>query len=85
MNNLRSYPNKSDREDKMTKKCLKDLKVTIYTTKVHILLRWLNHRTTWLSVLYSKQFNVGRLVRNFPMMHVNEEKTCLKDYIGLSR
>ena len=36
MNHLRSHPYKSDSEDKMTKKCLKDLKVTTYTTKEHL-------------------------------------------------
>ena len=84
MNHLRSHPDKSDREDKMTKKCLKDLKVATYKTKENLPLLF-NHRTTLLSMLYSEQLYVGRSFRNFPRMHVNEDKACWKDKIGLSR
>ena len=35
MNELRPHPNESDLKDKMTKKYLKELKVTTCTNKVH--------------------------------------------------
>ena len=41
MNELRLYPNESNPENTMTKKDLKELKITIYTNNVHISFRWL--------------------------------------------
>ena len=44
MNESRLRSNKSNPEDRMTKEVLKELKVTIYTYKVHIFfLQWLDH------------------------------------------
>ena len=45
MNELRLHPNEINSEDR-TKKCLKKMKVTLYTNKVHLLFRWLNHRNS---------------------------------------
>ena len=44
MNELRPHPNESGPENRMTKKGLKEMKVTTYTNKVHLPFRWLNHR-----------------------------------------
>ena len=44
MNEQKSQPNESHLEDRMTKKDLKELKVTTYTNKVHLPFRFLNNR-----------------------------------------
>ena len=43
MNELRPYSNESNTEDRMSKKDLKELKVTSHTNKVHFHFGWLNH------------------------------------------
>ena len=44
MNKLKSYPNKSDYENRMIKKDLKELKMTTNTNKVHLIFQELNHK-----------------------------------------
>ena len=43
MNESGPYMNESDPGDRMTKKGLKESKVTTYSNKMHLLFRWLNH------------------------------------------
>ena len=43
MNEPRPHLNESDHGNRITKKDLKELKVTTYTNKVHLPFRWLNH------------------------------------------
>ena len=43
MNTPRSYSNESDRDDKMTKKNMMEMKVITYTNKVHLPFWWFNH------------------------------------------
>ena len=74
----RPYLNENDLEDKMTKKCLKELKITIYINKVLIQFRWLNHRNfmIWLNVFNLESFCVWYPLIIFLMMHVSEDITC---------
>ena len=46
MNEPRQHLNKSDFEDRMTTKDLKEMKVTTYINKVHFHFWWLNHRNS---------------------------------------
>ena len=74
MNKSRLHPNKSDHQDRLTKKNLKELKVTSYTNKVHLPFWWLNQTNLIL----------GNLV--FSKMHVSKNKTCWNDsgwFVGI--
>lgn len=42
MNELRSHPNETISKDMITKKSLKEFKVTIYTNNEQLSFRWLN-------------------------------------------
>ena len=44
MNESRPHLNENDYEDRMTKKDLKELKVTNYTNMVYLPFRWFNYR-----------------------------------------
>ena len=44
MNEPKPHLNESNREDRRTKKGLKETKVTTYTSKVHLSSCWINHR-----------------------------------------
>ena len=46
MNELRLYLNKSDHEDRMTKKCWEEMKVTVYTNNVHLSRRYVSEDKT---------------------------------------
>ena len=63
MDEPRSHSNESNPDDMMTKKDLKELKVSIYT-RYTFLFDGSIIGTPWLSVLYWEQFYVGWTSRN---------------------
>ena len=83
MNELKPYSNKSDFENRMNKKVLKELEVTTYTNKMHFLYRWLNYRNSVIKRALLEKFYIGWSSCSFLRMHVSEDnKTCWKDSLN---
>ena len=59
MNELILHTNESDREDRITKKSLKELKVIIYTNKVYLHFLWLNHKKFMVKHVLLEKLYVG--------------------------
>ena len=63
----------------MTKKDLKEMKVTTYTDKVHLLVRWLNHKNSMIKCVLLGAILRVYSPRIFSGMHVSENKRFRKN------
>ena len=64
---------------RMTKKGLKEMKVTTYTNKVHRPFWWLNHRNFVVKHSLFRAIICWWPPRNFLGIHVSENLTCWKN------